>query len=123
MQFFKKNIPLTFLFLEDLRPSANSILKSYCLDFGVANRGGGRFQPPYLKFSEIFFACLNCVRNPIPKRNAKRIFEIFSQKFCRVRAQTLKPFFLKRFFGQKIKINQISLLNEANLFEKELLFR
>ena len=124
MQFLKKNIPLTFLFLEDLRPSANSILKSYCLDFGAASRGGGvGYLHAYLKFSELFFACLNCVRNPIPKRIAKRIFENFSQKFCRMRAQTLKPFFLKRFFGQKIKINQISLLNEANLFEKELLFR
>ena len=86
-------------------------------------RGGVGYLHAYLKFSELFFACLNCVRNPIPKRIAKRIFENFSQKFCRMRAQTLKPFFLKRFFGQKIKINQISLLNEANLFEKELLFR
>ena len=54
MQFFKKNIPLTFLFLEDLRPSATSILKSYCLDFGVANPGGVGSSQPILE-GPIFF--------------------------------------------------------------------
>ena len=54
MQFFKKNIPLTFLFLEDLRPSANSILKSYCLDFGVAYKGGVGFSQPISNFPKYF---------------------------------------------------------------------
>ena len=54
MQLKNKNDPLTFLFLEDLSPSATSILKSYCLDFGVANRGGVGFSHPISNFPKYF---------------------------------------------------------------------